>query len=366
MSARSFAHGYGFDPTYGLDLAQLLAIAPPQPPEDYAAFWHERHAAALSVKPMPCIQPTSRKIGRHTVHDLSYLSTDGIKIGGWLLIPEDGRIRHGLVIGHGYGGRDQPDAPVPVDAAVCLYPCFRGFGRSALPGVSSDPRYHVLHDIHDRQRYIIGGCVDDLWLAVSALLELFPAVAGRVACLGTSLGGGIGAMAAPWDQRINRLHLQVPTFGHQSLRLTLPCVGSNDAVRAFQQRQGNVMETLAYYDAASAARYLQIPTLVAAALFDPAVPPPGQFAVYNAIAEPLRRLFVLEAGHFDYPGQEARLEELNRTLAAFLVEAPSNDEEDLARHAARVPPLVQPAPAAGHGVAGVWPWRRQGPRLPDA
>jgi cephalosporin-C deacetylase len=256
-----------------------------------------------------------------------------------------------LVIGHGYGGRDTPDTHVPVEEAVLLYPCFRGFGRSVLPGVSADPRHHVLHDIDSRQRYIIGGCVDDLWLAVSALLVLFPEVAGKVACLGTSLGGGIGAMAAPWDTRINRLHLQVPTFGHQALRLTLPCVGSNEAVREFQHRHRNVMETLAYYDAATAARYLQIPSMVAAALFDPAVPPPGQFAVYNAIAKPLRRLFVLEAGHFDYPGQEARLEELNRTLAAFLMEPSSDNVDDLARHASRISSLVQPPPAAGHGTA---------------
>lgn len=351
MSAISYPHGYAFDPTYGLDLEQLLAIIPPQPPEDFAAFWQHRHTAALSVRPMPCIKPAGWKIGQHVVHDLNYFSTGGTEIGGWLLVPEDGQIRRGLVIGHGYGGRDTPDAHVPVDEAVVLYPCFRGFGRSALPGVSQDPRYHVLHDIDDRQRYIIGGCVDDLWLAVSALLDLFPEVAGRVACLGISLGGGIGAMAAPWDSRINRLQLHVPTFGHQALRLTLPCVGSNEAVREYHQRNGNVMETLAYYDAATAARYLQIPTMVAAALFDPAVPPPGQFAVYNAIAKPLRRLFVLEAGHFDYPGQEARLEELNRTLAAFLMELSSGNEDDLARHASRVSPLVQSPPAAGHGIA---------------
>ncbi|MEZ5576382.1 MAG: hypothetical protein R3F44_12440 [Candidatus Competibacteraceae bacterium] len=38
---------------------------------------------------------------------------------------------------------------------------------------------------------------------------------------------------------------------------------------------------------------------VAAARFDPAVPPPGQFAVYNALAGP-KELFVLRAGHFDH------------------------------------------------------------------
>jgi len=187
----------------------------------------------------------------------------------------------------------------------------------------------------------------------NAMNQFFASGYGSAASVigATAYGAGIGAMAAPWDTRINRLQLHVPTFGHQALRLTLPCVGSNEAVREYQQRHGNVMETLAYYDAATAARYLQIPTMVAAALFDPAVPPPGQFAVYNAIAEPLRRLFVLEAGHFDYPGQDARLEDLNRTLAAFLMEPSSDKEDGSASHAPRVSPLVQPAPAAGNGIA---------------
>ena len=140
-----------------------------------------------------------------------------------------------------------------------------------------------------------------------------------MACLGISFGGGIGALAAPWDSRIDRLYVQVPSFGHQALRLTLPCVGCGEAVHGYQLHHPfNVMETLAYYDAASAARYLRIPTLVAAALFDPAVPPPGQFAIYNAIPESLRRLFLLEAGHFDHAGKEAGERELQGEVARFL------------------------------------------------
>ncbi len=205
--------------------------------------------------------------------------------------------------------------------AVLLFPCFRGIGRSPLPGVSADPSQHVLHHIEDRQRYIIGGCAEDLWLAVSALLALFPEVAGQVAYSGISFGGGIGALAVPWDARIGRLHLHVPTFGYQALRLTLASTGSGEAVRNFQRQQGfDVMNTLAYYDAAAAARYLRIPVLVAAALFDPVVPPPGQFAVFNAIAESLKRLFVLQCGHFDDAGQTLRLQEMQREVADFFME----------------------------------------------
>lgn len=316
-----FQHDYGFDPAYGMDLAQMLAIEPPQPPADFADFWRARYQAALTVDPLPHIQPTGRMLGEHLVHDLRYTSTGGVEIGGWLLAPADGRVTRGLVIGHGYAGRDTPDQPFGLDDAALLFPCFRGLSRSAMPGVSQNPHYHVLHDIQDRHRYLIGGCVEDIWLGVSALLALFPRVAGRVAYLGLSLGGGLGALAAPWDDRIGKLFIQVPTFGHHPLRLTLPCVGSGEAVRGFQRHHPelNVLETLAYYDAASAARYLGIPTLVAAALFDPAVPPPGQFAIHNAIPKPWRHLSVLKAGHFGYPGETARQQELNREIAAFLM-----------------------------------------------
>jgi len=321
MSAKPFNHSYSFDPTYGMTLAQLLSIAPPEQPSDFAAFWQNRYAAAMSVDARPRIHTTGEVIGNHAVHDLRYCSTDGVEIGGWLLVPRSGSPTRGAIIGHGYGGRTAPDEPVGLDDAVLLFPCFRGMGCSPVAGIPPDPSFHVLHDIQDRTRYVLGGCVDDLWLGVSVLLALFPDVFGRVTCQGISFGGGIGALAAPWDHRIGRLYLQLPTFGHQSLRLTLPCVGSGEAVRRFQQRHRfNVNETLAYYDAACAARHLKIPTLVAAARFDPAVPPPGQFAIYNAIPNSLSRLFLLDAGHFDYPGMAMQERELTLAAGYFMKE----------------------------------------------
>ena len=73
-----------------------------------------------------------------------------------------------------------------------------------MAGVSANPNDHVLHEIQDRHRYILGGCVEDLWLAVSTLPEIFPVVAGQVAYSGVSFGGGIGALVVPWDARVGR------------------------------------------------------------------------------------------------------------------------------------------------------------------
>lgn len=321
MRPTFFSHDYAFDPAYNMDLAQLLAIDPPNPPADFSEFWQQRHAAALTHSPRPRIKLTGWKSPHHAVYDLRFVSTDGVEIGGWLLVPKDTQVRRGIVFGHGYAGCELPEDILAIDEAVLLFPCFRGIGRSPMAGVSTDPNYHVLHNIQDRQHYILGGCVEDLWLAVSTLLELFPELAGQVAYSGISFGGGIGALAVPWDARVGRLHLQVPTFGHQTLRLTLPSIGSGESVRVFQRHHGfHVMDTLAYYDAASAARHLRIPVLVAAALFDPVVPPPGQFAIFNAIAKPFKRLFVLQAGHFDHAGQQQELQQMNQELASFIME----------------------------------------------
>jgi cephalosporin-C deacetylase len=320
MPSQTFPHHYAFDPAYGQNLAQLLAIEPPAPPSDFAAFWQTRYQAAIAQDAQPKLTATDQTLGSHRIHALRYRSTDGVDIGGWLLTPLHATPVCGILIGHGYGGREAPEGLAGLDDAVLLFPCLRGIGLSPLAGLSAHPYRHVLHDIQDRNRYVLGGCVEDLWLGVSALLQLFPHIAGRVAISGVSFCGGLGAMAAPWDARIGRLHIQAPSFGHQALRMTLPCIGSGEAVRAYQRHHRfNVMETLAYYDAASAALHLNIPTLVEAALFDPVVPPPGQFAIYNAIPKQCRHLLVLPAGHFDYPGKVAQEQRQQAEAARFLM-----------------------------------------------
>ena len=190
-----------------------------------------------------------------------------------------------MVVSHGYGGREEPDFHLPFRRAALIFPCARGISRSACAGIPSNPDDHVLHGIERRETCVLGGCAaDTVWCAASALLELFPMAARRLDYLGISFGGGIGALALPWDERFHRAHLNVPSFGHHPLRLALPGVGSGEAVRRYQQRTGRALATLRSFDAAAAARYLRIPVHVAAARFDPAVPPPGQFAIYNALA----------------------------------------------------------------------------------
>ncbi|KAA6187066.1 deacetylase [Thiohalocapsa marina] len=309
-------HGYGFDPTYGYSLDDLLAVEPPVGPSDFAPFWVARYRRALGIDPAPRLSPSAVAIPGFAVAEIAYRSTEGFTIRGWLLQPIRGQALRAFILGHGYGGISEPPRDLIDEQAIYLVPCFRGLGLSARPPISREPRWHVLHDIDKRDRYILGGCVEDVWTGVSALLALFPALAGRLGYLGISFGGGIGALALPWDERIVRGHLNVPTFGHQALRLRLPTSGSAAAVQDFVRQHRHVLATLAYYDAAVAAAFIRQPMHVAAARFDPVVAPPGQFAIYNALLSD-KRLFVLDAGHFEYPNRARQERELMAGLRTF-------------------------------------------------
>jgi cephalosporin-C deacetylase len=208
---------------------------------------------------------------------------------------------------------------------ISIFPCARGQSRSRQPDIPELAAGHVLQGIASRETYVHGGCAADIWCAASALQALVPETAPCLDYIGGSFGGGIGALALPWDDRFHAAHLSVPSFGNHPLRLTLPCTGSGESVRLYHREHAEVVEVLRYFDAATAARHIRIPVLVAAALFDPAVPPPGQFAVYNALPGP-KKLFVLSAGHFDHPGTAAEDRRLRGMLERFF--ANSDMEND--------------------------------------
>jgi cephalosporin-C deacetylase len=93
------------------------------------------------------------------------------------------------------------------------------------------------------------------------------------------------------------------------LWLTLPTVGSARSVQDYQKTNGSVLPTLSLFDAATAATRIAVPMLMAIARFDPAVAPPCQFAIANALSTSfLHETVILDAGHFEYSGLEEQHE----------------------------------------------------------
>lgn len=295
-------HDFPFDPTYGHTLQDLLTIpGPADVPSDYHAFWREAYARALATPPNVSRREDSRSTDELLVEEIEFDSLDGFRVGGWLTTPRCVEAPRTQVVGHGYGGREAPDLVPAHPPAVRLFPCARGFHRSAQEGYPNTGHTHVLHGIDDRYEYShLGSTADVVWCAANALAE----VAGThrpMDFYGGSFSGGLGAFGLGVETRFRRAALQVPSFGNHPLRLTLEMVGSGQAVRELHKTRPEIMETLRYFDAATSATFITTPTLFLCAAFDPAVPPPGQFAVYNA-ATCEKQLLVSQAGHFQLPG----------------------------------------------------------------
>ena len=314
-------HDFPFDPTYGYDLDALLRVPAPEPPPDFADFWRQMYADARAVATRPTLVRPARGSKDVEAWHLEFTTLGGLRLKGWLTRPKGRPVTRGVVVSHGYGGRLRPALSLPIEGAAAIFPCARGLPRSRVRGIPPVGGKHVLHGIDSRETYVHGGCAADIWCAATALTELVPEAAARLDYIGGSFGGGVGALALPWDDRLRAAHLSVPSFGNHPLRVTLPCVGSGESVRLLHQKRPEVLDVLRYFDAATAAQHVRVPVHVAAALFDPAVPPPGQFAVFNALPEP-KELFVLVAGHYDHPDSAAENVRLRASLERFFAAPP--------------------------------------------
>ena len=259
---------------------------------------------------------SGQRMEGYKIEVVRFMSLGGWELGGWLAVPADRPVTRGIVIGHGYAGRRGAEVEWTVPGAALFFPCVRGLALSRREGVSQVPQRHVLVGIESAGTSILRGCVADVWSAASALIECVPEAAARLDFAGASMAGGLGVMAMAFDERFSSGHIEIATFGHQRLRLRLPCIGSGHALTLYSREHPEVFETLSYLDPAVAAQFLKRPVQHACALFDPAVPPPGQFAVYNAHAGP-KRLHKLTAGHWDYPEYADERERLNREIERF-------------------------------------------------
>ncbi len=318
VHAPNAAQGIPFDPTYGYSLDDLLALRPPEEPRAFGAFWKDRYRQAAEVAVDAERGPELEGTPDLRIWEVAYRSLGGVLIRGWLTLPRHGSVRRGFVVGHGYGGRENPETDFPLcDESAILYPCFRGLSLSRLEGAPPQSSGHVLRGIDSPDTYILGGCVADVWCGITALQQLAPETGSNLFYSGGSFSGGVGALAIPWDPRIRAGHLVVPTFGNHPLRLGVPSRGSGEAVRQYAKMHPCIVtEVLPFFDAAIASTHIHIPMLTCCALFDPAVPPPGQFSVYNGLAGP-KELFVLSAGHFDHAATEQEQAEERKHIARF-------------------------------------------------
>ncbi|MCC5850987.1 MAG: acetylxylan esterase [Verrucomicrobia bacterium] len=315
-------HDFSFDPRYGYDEAALRDIqAPDTTARDFEAFWRNLHAQAMGdvplnlfVEEMDCPWPGL------ILEQCTYSVWPNYRVGAWLLRPDNDKLPElGVVVGHGYGGREAPEPGRGGLDRATLFPVAPGFHISPDPRLPhNDSQKHVIHGIESHKRYILGTCAAAFWRAADVLEELFAGPLPHLHYVGWSFGGGLGALMLPWEPRYQSAELGQVTFANHPFRLRHDCVGSGSAVRERWLAHPNIEETLCYYDAANSLRHLRIPTAFACALFDPSVPPPGQWSAANAHPGP-KVISSYPVGHFDYnhPDQVRAEREHQRRVTEF-------------------------------------------------
>lgn len=300
-------------------LTELLTPpVPAEEPADFDEFWRGTFAEFGTGPVGWALAHDLDATETHHVTEITFDSSAGEPAVAFLVVPRaEATVRRGLVIGHGYGGRAAPDLEqVPADTAA-IFPAAPGTAPNTGSRFPALPDEHVLAGIAHRDTYSHRFAAADVWRAATVLLDAAPRAAAALDFGGSSFGGGIGAMALPWDSRFRRASLDVSSFGHHAIRLTRRCTGSGEAVRRHVQQHPEARSVLGYFDAAVAARRIRIPAHVAAAVLDPAVDPRGQFAVFHALTGP-KRLTVRPNGHLDGPIAEVGERMARQHAADFL------------------------------------------------
>ncbi|HWV48615.1 MAG TPA: acetylxylan esterase [Microbacterium sp.] len=282
----------------------VLLTPPPAlaEPADFDAFWQDTYAEFGTGRVAWEAVASFGSTETHRVDRILFASSTGERVVAWLALPH-GPVSRGRVIGHGYGGRTEPElADLPSDTAA-IFPVAPGQEANPPGRFPALSARHVLAGIQNRETYSHRYSAADLWRAATVLLDAAPDAAVALDYQGGSFGGGMGSLALPWDGRFRRASLDVPSFGHFPIRLSRRCTGSGESVRQHLRRHPDVRPVLDYFDAAIAASRIRIPVHVGAAVKDPSVDPRGQFAVYHALAGP-KRLTVRGSGHLDGPIEE--------------------------------------------------------------
>jgi len=313
-------HPFPFDPTYGHTPGSLLHVHMEDPsPSDFGDFWRGLRERARTVPLNLAVSEIDSPDTGYRLLRVDYSSFPDYRIGAWAIVPRDlSAVRSGRVVGHGYSGREAADWTHAHPSRAVLFPVAPGFHISADPRLPlNDSWQHVIHGIRSPETYILGPCAAAFWAGPDVLSALVPGVPLRFHYVGWSFGGGIGTLMLPWEPRYETAELGQPTFGNHPFRLRHECVGSAEAVRRLCLERPGIAQTLQYFDAVFAARNLTIPAVYACSQFDPSVPPPGQFSVYNAHAGP-KRLSPFTSGHFEETISDINAE--NRVHAMNLCE----------------------------------------------
>ena len=179
---------------------ELLQIKGDTPVEGFKEFWQKQYADARSWKCNYHVENELWAPDNCRIYQIRFTSTDGFSIGMWITRPEIST--GGVLVAHGYGNPSVPSVTTSPGRTVAM-PSVRGLGISKCKEISWQTYRHAAYGFEDPERYVITGGVRDLWIALTIMIDMFPDTADNIVCKGGSLGGAMGTLSIPWDDRIH-------------------------------------------------------------------------------------------------------------------------------------------------------------------
>ena len=293
-------------------------------PDDFDEFWggilSELAELPLEAKATPDPLRSNDDV---KVYQAAYRSLDGLEIFGWYSVPAAG------------------DGPFP---AILVLPGYksepalrRDWGRKGVAVLSVavrgklpssaefNPGYPGLltSGVDSRETYSYRGVISDCSRGVDFLLSRPEIDPERIFVCGSSQGGGLTLATAGLRPEIKGGVSGYPFICcfPESMKMlrSYPYDELSCYVRAYPEREAQMLETLRYFDAVNFASRIKCPMVVGIALEDEVCPPETSYAAYDRLGGERELWLFPDSGHgnaHDYPRQEtAWLEQ--RIAASF-------------------------------------------------
>jgi cephalosporin-C deacetylase len=241
-------------------------------PADFDHFW-KGTLVALSDYAREFEKTLQNSRGNINHYTIDFNSWKNTAISGYCLHWNDAQPRPLLIYTHGYNSQ----CTIEWQWAELGFNVFgfdtRGFGHSPAP-IHQDG--WILTGIESADTSILRGAICDYIRATEIARLIAESTILRTLYYGHSFGGAMALMAEGLNQSADLLAVGAPTFGWMAGRRKLAKRGSgeeiNRYIRKHPKQDGNIMNTLSYFDAVNFAPLIIKPTLIGIGLKDIVVP----------------------------------------------------------------------------------------------
>ena len=296
-------------------------------PDDFDEFWSQT-LTSLAGEPLePSVTPDPlRSNDDVNVYHATYRSLGGVEIFGWYSVPAIGEGPFpAILVLPGYKSEPALRRDWGRKGVAVLSVAVRG----KLPSSSSfNPGYPGLltSGIESRDTYSYRGVISDCSRGVDFLLSRPEIDPERIYASGSSQGGGLTLATAGLRPEIKGGVSGYPFICcfPESMKMlrSYPYDELSCYLRAYPEREAQVLETLSYFDGVNFAPRIKCPMVVGIALEDEVCPPETSYAAYDRLGGERELWLFPDSGHgnaHDYPRQETAW--LEQRISASKAEA---------------------------------------------